>query len=42
MWCELIYNKEGYCGNSVTDGTAYAYAMKKKPIYALWKDIKKN
>jgi len=33
----FIYNKEGYCGNSVTMELAYAYAMK-KPIYALMKD----
>lgn len=33
----FIYNKDGYCGNSVTMELAYAYAMK-KPIYALVKD----
>lgn len=33
----FVYNKEGYCGNSVTMELAYAYAMK-KPIYALMKD----
>lgn len=33
----FIYNKEGYCGNSVTMELAYAYAMR-KPIYALMKD----
>lgn len=33
----FIYNKEGYCGNSVTMELAYAYAMK-KPICALMKD----
>lgn len=33
----FIYNKGGYCGNSVTMELAYAYAMK-KPIYALMKD----
>ena len=34
----FIYNKEGYCGNSVTMELAYGYVMK-KPIYALMKDI---
>lgn len=33
----FIYNKEGYCGNSVTMELAYAYAMK-KTIYALMID----
>jgi nucleoside 2-deoxyribosyltransferase len=33
----FIYNKDGYCGNSVTMELAYAYAMR-KPIYALMQD----